>query len=91
MDNPLILQLTAITDPFSLYYFSKFIFDFYRCFLGYLDRYASMKIFQGQATGDQFFLLDGEVRIKYKIDMQIFSIHRIIFGMIYKLQLVDLF
>jgi len=48
-----------------------------------------MKIFQGQATGDQFFLLDNEVSIKFKIYAQIFCIHRITFGMTYKLRLVN--
>jgi hypothetical protein len=71
--------------------FFKVFIRFYRYFVAYLDRYRNIKIFQGQAAGDQFFLLDSEVCSKFKIDVQIFCICRITFGLIYKLQLVDLF
>jgi len=73
-----------------VYYYLKFFrFDFIDVLLVYFDRYQNTKIFQIQATGDQFFLLDSEVSIKLQnLYANIFNIHRITSGMIYKLLLV---
>jgi hypothetical protein len=85
----LFLQILAITDPYGINYYLKFFWiDFIDVFVAYFDRYQNTKIFQIQATGDQFFFLDSEVSINLKIYMQIFDIHRITSGMIYKLLLV---
>jgi hypothetical protein len=64
MDDPLFLQLTAIIDPYSILLIWKiFSLILHRFFAAYFDRYTNIKIFQGQAAGDQFFLLDNEVKV----------------------------
>ena len=54
--------------------------------IAYLDRYSKTKIFQLQGAGDEFFLVDSEVRLHLSIN-RTFLLHtpnRITFGMICK-------
>ena len=69
MDNPLVLQLVAFIDPYGISFHGKLFIGYDRSFAAYFDRYANTKIFQIQAAGDQFFLLDSEVNIKLEIDI----------------------
>jgi hypothetical protein len=55
--------MAAIIDPYSNLSLFEFCFRSIHLFIGYLDRYKNTKILQIQTAGDEFFILDNEVKM----------------------------
>jgi PhoPQ-activated pathogenicity-related protein len=90
VDHPNLQKMAAIIDPYSKFLSFKFQSYCVRWYVGYLDRYKNTKMFQIQTAGDEFFILDNEVKatIENKTKFLHSIYFRMHFGRTYKLQLV---
>jgi hypothetical protein len=63
MDSPYLDKLAEMIDPYCKTSYNSFDYQMISLVIAYFDRYSNMKIFQLQAAGDEFFLVDNEVRL----------------------------
>jgi len=63
LDSPYLDKLAELVDPYCKISYISFNDQMSSLVIAYFDRYSNMKIFQIQAAGDEFFLVDNEVRL----------------------------
>jgi PhoPQ-activated pathogenicity-related protein len=62
LESPYLDKLAEMVDPYCKTLYKLFDHQIIFIVIAYFDRYSKTKIFQLQGAGDEFFLVDSEVR-----------------------------